>query len=163
MATKQRLPYFKVAFPGPVDAVSDGMWESGWRRRAYIDLGPYRLRDLVTDPQMDCVLDEAGGDPDSVIRLGHFLTWRWLLSVTREGRTERQEPILFILSTVTITLAFAVGGFICLFFAVGLLDAVGGGLLHGLLKPLSTMLLGLGLPLVWAVHMVMNFRAWSGS
>lgn len=163
MATKQRLPYFKVAFPGPVEAVSDGMWESGWRRRAYIDLGPYRLRDLVTDPQMDCVLDEAGGDPDSVVRLGHFLLWRWLLSVTREGRTERQAPILFILSTLAITLAFVVGGFICLFFAVGVLGAVDGERLYGLLELLSTMLLGLVFPLVWAVHMVMNFRAWSGS
>lgn len=164
MAGKRRPPYFRVAFPGPVKAVSEETASEGrWRRRAYIDFGRYRLQEVVTSPQMDRVLDESGGDPDSVVGLGHCLIWRWVLSVSRDGQIERTGLLPFAAGLLAITGAFAAGGFVCLFIAVGVLDAADGGPLYGALELLSTVLLGLGLPSLWAVHMVMNVKAWCGA
>jgi hypothetical protein len=165
MARKQRPPYFRVAFPGPVKTVSEGIWDGGWKYRAYIELGQYRLWDVVTDMRMDSALDEAADDPGSVVGLGHFLVWRWVLSVTRDGRTERQGLMHFILSIVAVTAAFAIGGLVCFSIAIGVLDAAASGRLRELLELSGIALLGLALPLplLWAAHMVMNFRAWCGS
>jgi hypothetical protein len=163
MARKQRPPYFRVAFPGPVKTVSEGTWDGGWKRRTYIDLGEYRLRDVVTDMRMDSALDEAADDPGSVVGLGHFLVWRWVLSVSRDGRTERQGLMRFILSILAATAAFAASGLVCLSIAIGAVDAVDSGRLRELLQLSGIALPGLVLPLLWAAHMVMNFKAWCGA
>lgn len=152
MAGKQRPPYFGVVFPGPVRSVTGEMaWEGHWRSRAYIDFGRYRLGDVVTCPRMDRVLDECGSDPDAVVRLGHFLIWRWVLSVSSGGRIERQGLLPFALGLLLITATFAVGGFVCLFIGIGVLEMADG------------VLPGLALAVLWAVHMAMNLKAWLGA
>ncbi|MCV2217246.1 hypothetical protein [Thauera sp. Sel9] len=152
MAGKQRPPYFRVAFRGTVRTVTEEMaWEGHWRRRTYLDFGRYRLKDVVTCPRMDRVLDECGSDPDAVVRLGHFLVWRWVLSVSRGGRVERQAFLLFALGLLAITAVFAGGGFVCLFICIGVLETVDG------------VLPGLAFPVLWATHMAMNLRAWLGT
>lgn len=152
MAGKQRPPYFRVVFRGAVRTVTEEMaWEGRWRRRTYLDFGRYRLKDVVTCSRMDRALDECGGDPDAVVRLGHFLLWRWVLSVSSGGRVERQAFPLFALGLLAISAAFAGGGFVCLLISIGVLETVDGTL------P------GLALAVLWAMHMAMNLRAWLGT
>ena len=152
MVDKRRPPYFRVVFPGPVRTVTEETEREGrWQRRIYIDLGRYRLREVVTCPRMDCALDESCADSAPVVRLGHFLFWRWVLSVSCGGRIERSGLMPFILGLLAITAAFAVGGFVCLFIGIGVLEMAGG------------VSLALVLLLLWILHMAMNFKAWLGA
>lgn len=108
MAGKQRAPYLQVAFSGPVGRMSEGTWDGGWTRRAYVDLGPFRVRGLVADAQMGSALEEFGDHAATEIRLGHMLIGRWVLAVTSDGHSERQGIVMFLLCNLALTLMFLI-------------------------------------------------------
>ncbi|MFE3837457.1 hypothetical protein [Pseudogemmobacter sonorensis] len=148
MADKQRAPYLQVAFPGPVGRVSEGTWDGRWTRRAYVDLGPFRVRGVVADAQMGSALEEFGDSAATGIRLGHMLVGRWVLAVTSEGHSERQGMVMFLLCNLALTLAFAI---LSALFAVVASDLGGARSFQSWL-----MLPGLAL---WALQMWLNFKA----
>lgn len=149
---KRRAPYFQTTFRGPVGTVSEGTWDGRWTRRAYVDLGPFRVRSVITDSQMGTALGEARDDPDSVIRLGHMLVGRWVLSVTSDGHTERQGLFMFLLCNLAVTFIIPI---VFLILAVIISELTFSR--HVVMWPL---LIGAA---IWAAQMVMNFKARFGS
>lgn len=122
--------------------MSGGTWQDGWTRRAYVDIGPYRVRQLLAGDQIGSAIEEAGNNPEAVFRIGHYLFWRWALSVSSDGHTERHGVFSFIVHSIVITVVFAVV-FSLLGMAWGLLGWIGFGL--------------------WAAHTYMNVSARFGS
>lgn len=141
-ASRQKAPYFRTAFRGPLRGMSSGTWKEGWSRRAYVDIGPYRLRNFLASDQIGSAIEEDGDDPRVVIRVGHYLFWRWALSVTSDDHSERQGFFGFWLHTLVITGVFCIVNLV-LFSLLGVLGWLGVGL--------------------WGVHMYMNFSARNGS
>ncbi len=148
MAGKQRAPYLQVVFPGPVGRLSEGTWDGRWTRRAYVDLGPYRVRGVVADAQMGSALQEFGDSAATEIRLGQMLIGRWVLAVTAEGHSERQGIVMFVLCSLALTLIFVL---LSALFAVVVSDLGGARSFQGWL-----MLPGLAL---WALQMWLNAKA----
>lgn len=160
-----RAPYFKIAFKGPVGTLSEGTWKNGTTGRAYVDIGPYRLRRVMLRDNIDSALSEASDDPDVVIRVGHLLAYRWVLSVTSGEHTERQGLFFFLL--VTLCGAF-VHFIVLLLLAVYVSDYLYVGTPFGLivvfgLAPKIALLVLLLLAARWLCNTWMNFAALFGS
>src|SRR5690606_38748902 len=100
---RNKAPYFQTAFQGPLGSMSSGVWKEGWSRRAYVDIGQHRVRNLLASDQIGSAIEEAADDPRLVVRVGHYLFWRWALSVTSNGHTERQGFFGFWLHTLVIS------------------------------------------------------------
>lgn len=139
---RQNLPYFATAITGSLGSMSSGTWKEGWSRRAYVDLGPYRVRQLLASDQIGSAIEESGSDPELEVRIGHYLFWRWALAVSSNGHTERQGAFSFLFHSAIISVLFMIVGTVL-------------GLIWGLL--------GLGVFGLWCAHMFLNFSARFGS
>lgn len=140
--SRQKLPYFTTVVSGSLGTMSRGSWKEGWSRQAYVDLGPYRVRQLLTSDQIGSAIEESGSDPELEVRLGHYLFWRWALSVSSNGHTERHSAFSFLFHSCIITFLFMIVGLV--------LSAMWG-------------LFGLAVFGLWCTHMVMNVSARFGS
>ena len=139
---KQKAPDLKTVFAGPIGSISGGIWKDGWTRRSYIDLGPYRLRTVIIREEVSSALSEATDDPNVVVRVGHYLFWRWALSVTSDGHTERHGIFSFLFHSLIITILVSMVNSV-IFWVFGALGWV--------------------LVAIWALHMYLNFSARFGS
>lgn len=106
MTKRQNPSFLQTSFAGPVEAVSRGIWKDGWARTAYADIGRYRVRNLLANDQIGSAIEEAAGDPHAVVRIGRYLFWRWALSVTHDGHTERHGIFSFFFHGAITSLLF---------------------------------------------------------
>ncbi len=138
MAEKQNPSFLQTTFGGPVEAVSGGVWQAGWARVPYIDIGPYRVRNVLANDQIGSAIREAAGDPEAVVRFGRYLFWRWALSVSHDGHTERHGIVSFFFHGAIISLLFLV----CVALAAWIWGLLGWAVFG-----------------LWMTHAYMNFSA----
>ncbi len=141
----------RIVFPGPVAGLEDAAPRRGWVRLAGLRLGPHRIGPALSSHAMLAALRQAEAEADAAIRLGHLPGGRWVLSVSRGGRTARAGIIGFLLCNLLMGFAFTLPA-----LALGEAMALALGRAHTVMWPFH--LAGAG----WMAVVAVNYAAWFG-